>query len=569
MSSLKMSINFFNGLVVIDVFSKSFHFQVQMGNEQAKPSDRLKHIDRDIKSLSSNFRGSRNGISKEEKARIVETLAKYSNEANALRGKVKDKFVDDIQRHITYAMNEVLSSEDDNLDQGAVETNSFVQMPLNKRLSLPRSTSDTPMKKTKSEIGLYRHAAPTIQDIEAKLKTLRPKIKQAIDDKDSTQLRLHQQTIKVLATDLEMIDVMEQTPIGDKKEKLISIVTNQYQKINKAMKDIRRSKDLSYLSKQDKKEKTLIDIEDIRKSLDGTNLIIMQALKKDDKKAIKSAEKSLQELNQRLATTQVVDEETSNLKLQMVDKIAWLERYIQDATQKGSRSDLTRAQSSYEDLIKTIASGQMRNNDEIQEKLESLHSFVENIPDDQENSLKRKEKLLNNIIQSVALVKEDRQVQRNYNIVDENKNQLKLFTKQLEDILKLWDNLKSKLKVEKLSKDELKEIDDVLYKLQTSIAATRNSYRKNKSPMQSRLNYSTPNLTSPALVKKYVSSLSMDGAISEKPSQEQNTEEAEDGAKIKPNNNEKDTFSEIDEIKTQVYYIREKFPESSQAALEA
>nr|CAI5844458.1 unnamed protein product [Callosobruchus analis] len=471
-----------------------------MGNEHAKPSERLRYIDREVCSMRSGLRASTRVLSKAAQEQMVQDLAKYSTEANKLRGKLKESRIDDVQRNISYAVNEILSAKPpQELDKCAVETDSIVQMPVNKRHSTSKGSLETPAKKTKANT-LNKQGVPTVQDIDNKLQILKPQISVAIEGKDSRQLRVYQETIKVLATYLEMIDVPENSPLGEKKEKLIATSTGLYQKINRCMKEIRRSNDLSYLTKQNQKEKASKQLESLRHSLDGTDLLLKEAIRDEDTKRIQRAQKSLTDISEKLPSIEVTDEESKNVKLHMMDKISWLKKYIQQATKKGSQSDLTKAQSSYEDIIKTIASGRDEDENDVEVKLQSLQTFVGNIKEEDKNTTKQKSQLLNNIKESYALI-QSRKCKDAVNRISRPPGSC---LRQVEVFFNSWKCIEATLSFSMIPKDELNRIDDMLKKIQISILETRKAL-----------------------------------------------DEIQDNG-----------FSQIDEIKTQVNYIKEKFDES-------
>ncbi|KAG5885231.1 hypothetical protein JTB14_002659 [Gonioctena quinquepunctata] len=212
-----------------------------MGNQHVKPEEKLKYINGEVSAFRESIRQQKKGTSKATQDAQYQYLVKFSKEVSSLKGRVKEKNLKRTQENISRTVTEVLSKpvqeRESNLDSGAVETDSFVGVPMNKRHSSTRSITEIPTKKPKSsQVTMSKHVS-TLQDIEMKFKSLKPQIKTAIDNKESTQLRFHKKTIEVLATDLEMIEIYDDTPIGDRKEKLVSALTSQYQKINSAMKE--------------------------------------------------------------------------------------------------------------------------------------------------------------------------------------------------------------------------------------------------------------------------------------------------------------------------------------------
>ncbi|KAJ8972021.1 hypothetical protein NQ314_000403 [Rhamnusium bicolor] len=477
-----------------------------MGNEHAKPINKLKFIDREVNSLRSSIRSARKNIPNETKDEYIQMLARFSNEAGDLKGKVKQKYVEQTQKNISNVVNEILTKvsipRETDLDSGAVETSSFVQLPINKRQASNKGTSEKPPKKQKSSQVDSVKGNSTLLDIEEKLKTLKPQINIALENKDTTLLRVHQQTIRVLATDLELIDVSEDTPIGDKKKKLES-----------------------------KEAESLLKL----------------SLRNNDSSTIQSIQEKLVSINQKLSPIEVTDESTKTIKMQQMDKIKWFYRYINDTSKNSSQSDLSKA----------------------------------HIKEDDENTLKRKQQLLNNVRQSFSFILEDENKERtNTGSIPKKPN---TSYKEIDNFYNVWKSIQKIVKSSTYSAEEVAKIDKILEDIQNSIGQTRQQIAGNRgasSNLKTKLNYSTPNLSSSKVRPKLEGSLSLDHTgqnliktkakvynlstpeirdISDQPVVLRNKQfyknfEFEDGYR----------FSKIEEIKTQVNYIKEKFAESQQ-----
>ncbi|KAG5885232.1 hypothetical protein JTB14_002660 [Gonioctena quinquepunctata] len=144
------------------------------------------------------------------------------------------------------------------------------------------------------------------------------------------------------------------------------------------------------------------NLEEIRRELGKTDAALKEAVKNDAINSINTAKENLVKINQKLSSIEVNDENAKQIKMQMIDQITWLFKYINESTTKGSQSDLTKAQDNYEDLIKKIARGKNKNKGDIQIKLESLHTFINTIEEKDESDAKKKKQLLNNINDSFS-----------------------------------------------------------------------------------------------------------------------------------------------------------------------
>lgn len=535
-----------------------------MGADQSKPKRKLEEIEREVRLIRSNLRASNRSYSKEIKNSIQENLVKYSNQANELKGKVKNKQLDSIQKNISQTMKEVLTV-DTELDNAAIETDSIVQISQNlqnrKTVSLERPKNGTKMRiQSKSMPSLTN--SPNLQDVDNKLKTLKSQIKVALQSEDTTQLRVYLQTLKVLATSLEMIDVPEDTPLGDRKNKLEKIVTSQYHTINKTLREIKRNRDIKYLTKLQHKDSVTKELEIIKKELEKYDSLSREAIKTGDKGTVRDVQQSLLNLKQRINSVESIDDNIKTLKLQMKDKISWLSKFILESSHKGSQPDLSKAQTDYEDIIKNIARGRNKNGSDLKDKLEKLHSFTNSISSLNEENNKRKQQLLNNISQSlITLNSNGNYSETTTNVIELQESELK---KKLTSFVNTWHELETTLKNSNVSHEFSKYTENVLSNLLHSIGETRKSL-KNQYFKIDISSYSTPVITE----INGNNSQNKETSDAERRSDQSETEatmekmliQLSNASKIRP---EETRFSRINEIKTQVYYIKEKFETSIQ-----
>ncbi|XP_018573724.1 major antigen isoform X2 [Anoplophora glabripennis] len=553
-----------------------------MGHPNSKPSDKLGTINREVTSLRTSLRSNRK-YTKENKDQIIQELVQCSNEVNALKGKVKTRYLEQVQSNISHAMEDVLSknAQEQDLDMGAVETSSFVQLSVSKRQMSNKDLSDSAAKRPKNiQIDFVKPSIPTLQDIEEKLRALKPQINIAIEQRDLTQLRVHQETIKVLATDLEMIDVREHTPLDDKKKKLDKSIVAQHHKITKTMKEIRRDKDINYLVKQN--ARSVKELEDIQKEISDIDAAVSTLTENNDKSSVIRLRENIQIIKQRLSSVESVDESTKQMQMKLMKKLADILKSIDECTKDSSHSDLTKAKMNYEEIITNIASGNSIDKDEIKIKLQSLQSFINSIKDDNETILRGKQQLLNKVRQSFSFIMENEQKIENTEVELNDKEENKKIM-ELESFYNNWKSLQKSINLTSL--DDFSEVDKVLSDIQKSIEQTRHRLAESASlpsVLNKKLNYSTPNLTSPkSLHSKFGSSLSVDQSnqslirtkvkvynistpqiqnINDQPVVLRNKQFYRNNSS--PNDSR--PFSKMEEIKTQVNYIKEKFTESQQ-----
>lgn len=553
-----------------------------MGHPHSKPSERLNSINREVTSLRSSVRNSNRKFTNETKDQIIETLVQCSNEVNSFKGKVKPRLLEQVQSNISHTMEDILSQkpQEQDLDMGAVETSSFVQLPLSKRQMSNKDLSDIPSKKQKSSrTELTKSPAPTLQQIEEKLEAFIPQVRFAMEQRDLTQLRVHQQTIKVLVTALEMIEVRQHTPLGEKKRKIDESIMELHKEVTKAMKEIRRNKDISYLVKQN--ERSLKELEGLRKEISDIESTVPTLMETDDQSALNGLRENIQTFRQRLSSVETLDKATKQLQEKLLKQLTDISKSIDDYTTGTSQSDLTKAKMNYEEIIRNIASGNSIDKDEIKVKLQSLQSFINSIKDDNDTILRGKQQLLYNVRESFSFILENEEKIENTEADATNQEDNKSL-KELGKFYNEWKSVQKNLNVSSL--EDFSEIDKVLGDIQKSIEQTRHQIAEHASlpsSLNKNLNYSTPNLSSPKPVhSKFGSSLSV-GRTSQSiiktrakvynisTPQVQNINDQPVVLRNKrfyANNSPNDSrpFSKIEEIKTQVNYIKEKFNESQQ-----
>ncbi|KAG5885226.1 hypothetical protein JTB14_002654 [Gonioctena quinquepunctata] len=542
-----------------------------MGNRHVKPEGKLKYIDGEVSGFRESIRQQEKGTSKATQEAQYQYLVKLSEKVSSLEGRVREKNLNRTQENISRTLTEVFSKpvqeRESNLDSGAVETDSSVGVPMNKRHSSTRRINEIPTKKPKSsQVTMSKHVS-TLQDIDMKFKSLKPQIKTAIDNKESTQLRFHKKTIEVLATDLKMIEIYDDTPIGDRKEKLVSALTSQYQKINSAMKEIQRNKGVDYLVNQ--QNNTLMrNLEEIRKELGKTDATLKEAVKNDSINLINTAKENLVKINQKLSSIEVNDGNAKQMKMQMLDQITWLFKYINESTTKGSQSDLTKAQVNYEDRMKGIARGTNKNKDDIQIKLESLQTFINTIEEKEECDA-RKKQLLHNINDSFSSLCEIGKKEPDVVNGDQERTAPRTAVDVLNEVNQFCKSMEESMRQMKFSDSEFNELVRSLENLIHSIKSTRRNISADIPKLSKKQNHSVPDLTKFHCIRDEFKSNSnpntpegmrktgnyFDPYIPRVESINDGSPELRNGMSSKRNDN---CFSAVDQIRTQVNYIKER-----------
>ncbi|XP_060521689.1 uncharacterized protein LOC132699159 [Cylas formicarius] len=547
-----------------------------MGSQHSKPEDRLQHINREVAALRTTLRNSRRNLSKQRRDSIVESLAFHSNEVKALTGKTKQKKINETLRNLSDAMQDVLSIEpgDNDLDMGAVESDSFVQMPLSKR-SVTSGSSVKSVKVSKRLQQVIKSQPVTLGDVEAKLQDLKVKISTAVDNKDTKQLRVYQQTLKVLAGDLEMIQTIAGTSAHELKDKLTKVLTSRYQKVSKAL----RESSLQNVQRQSKnKEKTLTELNDIELKLAENESLIDKMATDNNAVDYSVIRENLLKINEKIRAVQPTDSEDKERVLLLSHKFTEIVKNHENLmAKKDFANSLNQASNKFQKLV---APDQAADKARLKKDLLALKDSVGNLEGYDNTEKSAKTNLLSQINKSVSdiesAIKMEEDQKTIQQIVEDSvvlRKKVKSSDKKhtvIDQFWNYWNNVRNNFNLNSYSNLSLIRLDGMLEEMQMSIndirdgIATKCDLRSNLNKKQSQ---SVPKLTlnkhsygsnnslhqvdgNSKLIKTKVRlyHLSTPELLTVDPSGLENQQHKR--------------FSKIEEIKRQVYYLKEKVDES-------
>ncbi|XP_066139551.1 uncharacterized protein [Euwallacea fornicatus] len=540
-----------------------------MGNPHSRPDERLRFISRDVNSMRSSLKISRPNMTKPRKEHLVETLALHSSEVSSMHGKVKRKELDTALKNISETMQEVLNIETIELDSAAVESNSFVNVPLSQKRS--NSLGSLRSKKTSTSPPV-RSSVPTLRDIEAKLEELKTSANTAMANKDGTQLRVFKKTLAVLAADLELINAEKGTPFERKKESVDKKVVVLFQKVSRALNGLKRDGELQNQSKQSKKRAAMNELADVELKLAENESLLDRMVKHNDSADFATIRNNIVENNQRLAKVDIMDNEVKQRVVLLSQKLTEAVRNLDQIMAKREfESKFSKSLHNYDRLMrnfdpKTNADGTLANLQQLRNSLEHLEEF--------NHATKiRKKELLNNINSYINQISEvlpldDRKIVED--LVEDNvilRKKVKSMDKEhtvVDQFISYWNNVKTNFDVNAYSHLSLLRIDSTLEEMQESVNEIREKIaRKCDLNMPTNLvrkrSQSVPKLNNAR--NSYGSTKSVDEVIKTKAKvydlptpQVQNVP-----SENRPNRR----FSKIEEIKMQVHYIKEKVEDNA------
>ncbi|XP_066261993.1 putative leucine-rich repeat-containing protein DDB_G0290503 [Euwallacea similis] len=535
-----------------------------MGNPQSRPDERLRYISRDVNSMRSSLRISKPSMTKARKEHLVETLALHSSEVSSMHGKVKRKDLDAALKNISETMQDVLKVEVSELDSAAVESNSFINVPLSKKRS--NSLGSLRSKKTSTSPPV-RSSVPTLRDIEAKVEELKTSVNTAMANKDGTQLRVFKKTLTVLAADLELINAEKGTPFERRKESVDKKVVVLFQKVSRALNGLKKDGELQNQSKQSKKRAAMNELADVELKLAENESLLDRMVKQHDSADFATIRNNIIENNQRLAKVDIVDNDVKQRVVLLSQKLTEAVRNLDKIMAKREfESKFSKSLHNYERFMRNF--DPKTNADSTVTNLQQLRNSLEHLEEINHDTKTRKKELLNNINNNINQISEilpvdDQKIVED--IVEDNvilRKKVKSMDKEhtvVDQFISYWNNVKTNFNVNAYSHLSLLRIDSTLEEMQESINEIREKIaRKCDLNMPTNLvrkrSQSIPKLNNSR--NSYGSTNSVDKLIKAKAKVYNLPTPQVQNAKSENRLNRR--FSKIEEIKMQVHYIKEK-----------
>ncbi|KAH1016163.1 hypothetical protein HUJ04_007432 [Dendroctonus ponderosae] len=445
-----------------------------MGNNQTKIRDeeQLRSIRREVKSISTSVKLSRKNISQVNKEHIVEKLAKCTNEVSALNGRVKRKDIEGTLKNISETMEEVLSMETNQLDSGAVESDSFVNVPLSQTRSASLGSLRSIKKSANTKSIASSRSGPSLRDIEGKVEQLKFQIPTAISNRDTAQLRDHQKTIVSMTAALDMIPLNEADSLTiRRKDDLNKKLGELYRKLTRVLRQDDNFKN------SPKTHMARSDLAQIEMAI-AKNDSLMDALLKQKYADFSQVRNNMIEINKHLATVVIVDKEVKERVGLLSQKLSETARNLdQVMARREFDSKLTKLSESYERLMRNLEPNS--NSDDTLINLEVLQASLESLEEIDEKSKNRKKELLSHISSSIKKITQTLEQYSDRNIVkgivEDNvilRRNLKSNDKEftvIDQFINYWTNVKGNFNVNAYSNLSLLRIDSVLEDMQVSI----------------------------------------------------------------------------------------------------
>ncbi|CAH0563966.1 unnamed protein product [Brassicogethes aeneus] len=460
-----------------------------MGAEHSK--ERLDLVELKATAIIESYRQSNGAI---DKTQCIQHLKKLSDEAVKCK-KASKKKVDHAILLIEDLIREISSGELRRASDTFIATSSFVNVPVSRRQSrysvASSSSYVSEVKPKKNLLGKAVQQPTSMGDIEGRLKSLKQEIKTAIDNNDSKSLRTIEKTINVLSTDLQMIQVEPSSPLQEKHESIQRQLTTCYNKVNKAIKEIRKSRDMDYQLNQTNKTANKKQFDALERSVQEQVIMLDTALKTDNSLLVKHVFDKIEEFNVLLVA---LDDSPRKQKLtRQVDdmRIKTNERLAMYTV----ANRLTEHEKDFETIKNK------KDTTDNRKLMENLKRHVENVQENSENSIKRKRKLLKEVTEYITKLDSEQVLLRN------QANDLPSI-QSLNNLFNEWNKTKEDL-MDTKTVEEAKNIYLTLTKLETSIKECKNDIQTKFDFRKSQVSFkndtsshvSNKSYTNPALIK--------------------------------------------------------------------
>ncbi|XP_049817769.1 probable DNA double-strand break repair Rad50 ATPase [Aethina tumida] len=439
-----------------------------MGNNNS--TQKLQLLEQKATSIYESFNLSNGQIRKED---CLELLKKVSQDAVKLKG-AKRSAVDALLSLIDdYRRNIISTQQNERRVSTFTDSSSFVALPLNSRKSRVSKNLELISKR------MLTTQQPTMKEIQNKIPSLKQEIQTAINNNNARSLRTLERTIKLLSTDLQMIQVTPMTQIQETHEDIQKQLTTAYAQVTKALKELSRIPE--HDQKSSIRSATKKELETMEKNVDEQNILLETALKTDNSLLLKHVFGKIEEFSQQLAA---LDDHPK--KKRLLDKIENMRIKTNDRLE---RYTIANRLSEHEKDFNTIK--KKKHDEEAKKLMENLRRHIEDIPDKTEDTIKRKKRLLKEV--------NDYIVQLSNELDAEVKLRKSDTMQSMEDLLKTWNDNKEAMK-NASSVDEAKHLFQTLNQFESAIREVKQSIESKFNIREARRS-SVRSYTSSTLVK--------------------------------------------------------------------
>ncbi|XP_030754341.1 myosin-1-like isoform X2 [Sitophilus oryzae] len=536
-----------------------------MGTVHSTPKDDLQYISKNTKALRQSLRNSPQNITKERKESLIKHLADNSTHVSRLHGIKQDK-IDTVLNEISDTLKEVLVIEPSDLDSAAIESDSFVHVPISRRNR--QSTGSLKSLSPRRTQNINNSSAPSIREIEAKLIDLKNEIKTAINNMDSKQLRMYEKTLKIMASDMESFHVEDDTPLKQRKDAISKNITRLFGKVNKALNEAGKNNNSQNLTKQEVKAKSIQELNNIELQLAESESLLDKMIKDKTTSNFASVRNNVAKANEKLTKVYIVDDEVKEKYRALYQKASETLKTLDNIMSKREfESKLSKAVETLERIVKNFNLD--TNTEETRKSLDTLQESVNNITEINESSRRKKRELLSRIAGHISTIdqlsKKSDDSKTIQQIVEENvvlRKKLKSSDKEytvIDQFINYWSNIRNNFDLNDYSRLSLLRIDEVLDEMQASIHSMRLGIA-NKCETYPPTKLFTKSQSVPKLDTYRSSTDSSENRIIKTKVRMLNASTPELVQIGKPV--ETSRFSKIEEVRRNVYYIKEKLDDT-------
>ncbi|KAF7270990.1 hypothetical protein GWI33_016087 [Rhynchophorus ferrugineus] len=432
-----------------------------MGGTHSKEEQKLQDISRHTKSIRSSLSTSPQNFTKERKDSIIADLSHSSTSITSLKGKVSKKKYNETLKNVQQTLTAVIKTEPVDLDGAAIETDSFVHVPINRQ---QRNSNSSTFKASK----IVRSNAADFRQIEERFKTLKAEIRTAIKNNDVDLLRSHKAVLQVLAGNIDSLNLESNTPIAQRKESLRRDVGRMFGSVQKQLNMNRVSVSNTI------RNTSLGDLNNIELQLAQNESLLDQVMKEKNPAELLTIKNNISTLSDRLRKVEITDDNLKNRILILTQKMYELKKTVDKLLVKREfESKLVKAQETLDRIKKNF---NVLNSEETKRSLETLEDSVKKISEHDEVSKRKKKDLLVDISNYKKYSSDKKTIEQ---IVEENvvlRKKLKNSDKEItiiDQFINYWKNIEHNIDLNQYSKLSLLRMDNVLDEMQDSIYKMR------------------------------------------------------------------------------------------------
>ncbi|XP_044759717.1 uncharacterized protein PFB0765w-like [Coccinella septempunctata] len=432
-----------------------------------------------IKAIRSNTEDIRTSLrskqvplqSKEDLHQVLVNNSKQLDTMRASKSKKKQLEIDQIQKLVRDVNEELLVYNDQNLDKNADESHSFIHVGGDQLKNRKQKSPKTPRSRKNAREKQKTKRPPNINDIEQKLANVKDIVTTGLKTNDINLLQSQKKVIEELSTDLELLNIPQNSSSYTKKINLEKDLRRYYQKIirrekNKDKLDTRQSEDT------DNTEQGASKLRNIEILLEEIHNMLQTSVKDDNCGNLKEINDELSKIEKELTEIQSTDDSNEKSKTLLMKRVIQSEEFVREMEKKKEMNDLDEMMDEIDKLKTEVQIQKEMNKGKVIQEIEAKHRKLKNLEVKHSENKKFRDDYLEELDTFLEKIQPN-----NYSVVMRQKK-LKA-SKSVEDLIHLqeeWTSLQNKMSVTKL--DEVEKVNDLLQKFEESIRAKRQSLTK-------------------------------------------------------------------------------------------